>query len=77
MAHEVPHLGNFYPGPAHLQQTPQHMMTYYNPYGATNNTAAMSDYSQGGLTSKRSHKHLLDSANQPLMSKQECETQGN
>lgn len=35
---------------------------------------AISDHSMGGMTSKRSHKHLLDSSNQPIMSKQETES---
>lgn len=35
---------------------------------------AISDHSMGGMTSKRSHKHLLDTANQPMLSKQETES---
>ena len=35
------------------------------------NHTGVSDYSHGGLTSKRSHKHLLDSASQPIHSKQD------
>ena len=35
------------------------------------NNTGFSEYSQGGITSKRSHKHLLDSASQPIQSKQD------
>ena len=45
----------------------------YNGYNATNNTAVLSEHSIGGITSKRSHKHLLDSDNRPIASKQETE----
>lgn len=39
-----------------------------------NITGQLSEQSQGGITSKRSHKHLLDSA-QPVLSKQDSDSQ--
>lgn len=49
-------------------------MPHYSPglHGHMMNMTGISEHSQGGITSKRSHKYLFDSG-QPCLSKQDTE----
>jgi len=64
---------NVAPGQMMYPQMMQASQGYLNMYNPMNMTGQLSEQSQGGITSKRSHKYLLDSA-QPVQSKQDSES---